>query len=199
MPSIRDAMVAAPFWLAPVIWWDYKIAVVLTVIIPLLLLIWAFWIPSKSLIQMLVTYWRVSSLLAITIYLMIAGFPISFLTGAAARVLIPLSLWFWPGSIPEIYPIKTQRIFYVWRWSVTVYMAIGSLFSMGFIPCAFQDPFSAACRVWFQPPLQFRNIFHPNTSTRIFGVVGLIGLLAYSFYLFFILWQWHQKREPLDL
>jgi hypothetical protein len=188
-------MVEAPLWLAPLIGWDYKIAVVLTVIMPLLLLGWAFWIRSQSLIQLLIRYWRISSLLAITVYLMIAGAPISFLTGLVARVLIPISLWFWPSTKPPISPIWTQQVFEGWRWSVTVYMSIGSIFSMGFIPCAFQDPFSSACRAWLQPPLRFRDIFHPNTSTEIFGIVGSIGLFVYGLYVFFTLWQLQQKSD----
>lgn len=75
-------------WLVDAIWLDYRLAVALTVVMPLLLLIWAFAVGLRPLIQLLIVYWRVSSLLAVTVYLMIGGLPVSFLSGAMARLLI---------------------------------------------------------------------------------------------------------------
>ena len=47
-------------------------------------------------------YWRVASLLAITVYLMIGGLSVSFVTALLAKILIPLSLWFWVDLNEEI-------------------------------------------------------------------------------------------------
>jgi hypothetical protein len=41
----------------------------------------------------LLAYWRASSLLMITVYLMIDGRPLAFVTGHAALVCIPLALY----------------------------------------------------------------------------------------------------------
>ncbi|WP_414348519.1 DUF3177 family protein [Synechococcus sp. W60.2] len=57
-------------WLVKAIWVDYSLAVALTVVLPLALLIWAFAVGLRPLIQLLIVYWRVSSLLAVTVYLM---------------------------------------------------------------------------------------------------------------------------------
>jgi len=41
-------------------------------------------------------------LLAITIYLLIAALPVGFISGLMARILIPISLWFWVDLNEEI-------------------------------------------------------------------------------------------------
>lgn len=177
------------------VWWDYRLAVLLTVVVPLILLTWAFVLKFTPLLQLLTVYWRVSSLLAITVYLMIAEFPISFLTGTLARGVIPISLWFWEDLSQGIWRVGgwASRCFQIWRWGVSIYMGIGLLFSAAFLPCGFQDPVSATCRVWFQPPLAFKQIFHPDTPVETLGLAGLIGLLAYGIYSLFFLWRLGQQ------
>lgn len=182
-------------WLETCVWWDYRIAVGLTVVVPLILLAWGFGLKFSPLLRLLIVYWRVSSLLAITVYLMIAQFPISFLTGTLARALIPLCLWFWEDLNQEILAVRgwATRCFQLWRWSLSLYMGIGFFFSAAFLPCGFQDPVSPACQVWFQPPLAFKQIFHPETPIETLGLAGLIGLLAYGIYSLFFLWQMGQR------
>jgi len=181
--------------LATWVWWDYRLAVLLTVVVPLILLIWGFVLKFTPLVQLLIVYWRVSSLLAITVYLMIAEFPISFLTGTLARALIPISLWFWEDLSQGIQMVQgwATRWFQIWRWGLSIYMGVGFLFSAAFLPCGFQDPVSATCRVWFQPPLAFKQIFHPDTPVETLGLAGLIGLLAYGIYSLFFLWRLVQR------
>ncbi len=178
--------------LSSAIWLDFKIAVLTTVMIPLGLWVWAFMVQFQPLTQLLLFYWRVSSLLAITVYLMIAGFPISFITGALARVLIPISLWFWDrlNAQIEIQDSWIQQCFQVWRWIITVYMGVGFLFSAAFVPCAFQAPVPSTCQVWFQPPLAFREIFHRGVPIEVLGLVGLIGLGAYGLGTAYFFWLW---------
>lgn len=184
MPSIHD-----------LVWWDFRSAVVLTVIVPLLLLLCARAIPH--LFRLLVTYWRVSSLLAITVYLMIGGLPLSFLTGTAARVLIIGALWFWRGlSVAiELDPSWPCRLFRVWRWLITVYMALGACFSGTYLPCAFQEPLASSCTVWFAPPLAYREIFHPQLDQHLLGGLGLVGLVAYLIILAIFIQQKQQESK----
>jgi len=121
-------------WFRPFVWMDYRLAVLFTVVIPLILLIWAFVQKAEGMQRLLAIYWRVSSLLAITIYLMIAQYPVSFISGFMGRILIPISLWFWVDLNDEIEyqssgPLKLT--FTSWRWATTVYCILGSL---AFIP-----------------------------------------------------------------
>jgi hypothetical protein len=175
-------------WFRPLVWMDYRLAVLFTVMIPLILLVWAFVQKAEAMQRLLIIYWRVSSLLAITVYLMIAQYPISFLSGFLARILIPISLWFWVDLNDEIdyYPNGPLKlIFNSWRWATTLYCILGMMAFIPFLGCAFSEnarsnPF---CRVWWEAPLLYKEFFHPKTSAGFLGIIAILGLVIYVLYL----------------
>ncbi|GAB4218531.1 MAG: DUF3177 family protein [Synechococcales cyanobacterium] len=189
-------METASFWFTEWIWWDFRVAVVLTVVVPIGLLVWSYVTRHRPVQDLLIIYWKVASLLAITVYLMIGGIPVGFLSGAAARAAIPTALWFWPLLTLEISetPGLLSRLFLGWRWLVSVYMGVGLLFSLAFAPCAFQTPISAECRAWWDPPLAYRDIFHPTVSKELLGFVGVIGLSIYVLYSLYFLWRYGREQ-----
>jgi hypothetical protein len=148
-------------WLLKAIWADYSLAVALTVVVPLALLVWAFAVGLGALIQLLIAYWRVSSLLAVTVYLMIGGLPISFLSGAMARLLIPLSLWFWRDWSTALEQSRSwaARAFLLWRWILTGYMGSGSSFQEPLCPA----PSRLLCRCSVEPGLSRRWAFERSS------------------------------------
>lgn len=171
-------------WFEPLVWTDYRLALLFIVLFPLVLLIWAFVQKNEAIQHLLAIYWRVSSLLAVTVYLMIAAVPLSFVSGLMARVLIPIALWFWVDLNEEVEdqprtPLKFT--FTAWRWAVSVYSALGALASIPFLQCAISQSAlnTRFCRVWFDPPLLFKQYFHANTSVRFLGFLGVVGLLIY--------------------
>ncbi|MBW4488298.1 MAG: DUF3177 family protein [Trichocoleus desertorum ATA4-8-CV12] len=171
-------------WFEPLVWTDYRLALLFAVLFPLILLTWAFVQKNETIQHLLAIYWRVSSLLAITVYLMMAAVPLSFVSALMARVLIPIALWFWVDLNEEIddqsrSPLKLT--FNAWRWAMTVYSALGALLSLPFLQCAISQAAlnTRFCRVWFDPPLLFKQYFHANTSVRFLGFLGVVGLLAY--------------------
>lgn len=172
-------------WFTPLVWMDYRLAVLFSVILPLVLLIWAFVQKSEPIQRLMIIYWRVSSLLAITVYLMIAAIPISFVSSLIARILIPVSLWFWTDINEEINELPQPSLKLAltsWRWAMTVYNTLGSIVQILFLGCAFsKTPLinDNSCSVWLQPPLLFKQYFHPNTSPGFLGFLGIVGLIAY--------------------
>ncbi|MEO0852183.1 MAG: DUF3177 family protein [Cyanobacteria bacterium J06648_11] len=187
-----------PEFLEPLVWWDFRLAVGLNVFVPLVLLAWAFMAQFAPLTSVTIAYWRVSSLLAISVYLMIGGFPISFLTGSAARILIVTCLWYGSDAAIAI-PMDDRlicRMFKVWRWIVTGYMGAGAVFSSLFVPCSFLAEPSATCQVWFQPPLGFKALLHPNIPAQTLGLVGAIGVVAYV--TVFALFLWQERPSPFS-
>lgn len=171
-------------WFEPFVWTDYRLAVFFAVIVPLVLLIWAFVQKNDAIQHLLTIYWRVSSLLAITVYLMIAALPISFIAALLARILIPISLWFWVDLNEEIddqprTPLKL--IFASWRWAMTIYCTLGAIASALFVPCALSKArlTSRFCQVWLDPPLLFKQYFHANTTPKFLGFLGIMALLIY--------------------
>jgi hypothetical protein len=174
----------APSLLRSLVWTDYRLAVLFTVFLPLVLLIWAFVQKNEPIQHLITIYWKVASLLMITVYLMIGGFNISFITALMARVLIPISLWFWVDLNEEILeqpssPLKLMVT--AWRWAVTLYNIIGAAILLPFLPCAFSSArFAAAdCQLWLEPPLLYREYFHGGYTPGFLGFFGILGLAAY--------------------
>lgn len=170
--------------LQSLVWTDYRLAVIFTVLCPLILLVWALVARAEVIQQLIVIYWKVSSLLAITVYLMIAGLPFSFLTATMARVLIPLSLWFWADLNEEIreQPFSLRKLaFTTWRWGITFYCGLGVLFQLPFLRCAFSKTAFAgeSCQVWLEAPLLFRQSFHAGFTPGFLGFWALLALVAY--------------------
>ncbi len=188
-------LAAAGPWFGPLVWMDYRLSVLLTVSIPLVVLIWAVFTSSEAIVRLLMIYWRVASLLAITLYLMMAALPVSLVSSVMGRALIPACLWFWQDLNEEIAdrpqsPLKLA--FTAWRWAITVYSGLGALAQIPFLSCAFKsqiqvidEPF---CRIWFDPPWLYKQMFHAQASPQFLGFLGLTGLGIYVVYLsYFVL------------
>lgn len=182
-------------WFRPLIWMDYRLALLFTVVIPLILLVWAFAQKAEAFQRLLTIYWRVSSLLAVTIYLLIAPFQVGFLSALMARILIPLALWFWVDLNEEIedQPGNALKLtFNSWRWAITLYCILGVIAQLpnlqcGFSPQAMQEPL---CQAWLEPPLVFKDYFHPNTPAGFLGFLGAVGLIFYILCLsYFVLFK----------
>lgn len=191
--------------LRSLVWTDYRLALLFTVIIPLILLIWAFVQKVDSIVRLLIIYWRVSSLLAITIYIFIAQWPIGFLSAFCARLLIPISLWFWVDVNEDIedQPQRPLKLALTsWRWAITVYSTLGALASIPFLPCAFVEGKvkTSFCQVWLEPPLLFKEYFHAGSKPGFLGFLGMTGLLIYVFYLsyFVLLRLGKQGRSAME-
>jgi len=178
-------------WLVGLVWTDYRLAVLLTVIFPLILLVWAFICKSDSIQLLLTIYWRVASLLVITVYLMIAAIPIAFISGFLARILIPIGLWFWVDLNEELDELPDRNllkfVFTAWRWAITVYCGLGLVNQVSSLPCSILPQTellkNSVCSLWLEAPYQFREFFHANTRPNFLGFLGIVGLAIYMGYL----------------
>ena len=176
----------SPPWLPSFVWTDYRLAVLLTVIFPLTLLIWAFVQKNNAIQHLLAIYWRVASLLLITVYLFVGAYPIGFISGWFARILISLSLWFWVDLNEEIVEQPKsylKLIFTSWRWGVSVYLVLGAIAQIPWLRCAFlpsqQVVADQACRLWLQPPWAFREFFNAGMKPYTLGLLAMLALGAY--------------------
>lgn len=176
----------------PLVWTDYRLALLFAVFIPLTILIWS-WVQKSEAISLLMTiYWRVASLLAITVYLMIGGWGIGFITSLLAKILIPFSVWFWADLNEEIreQPKKSLNLaFNVWRWAITIYCACGAIVQLFSLSCAFGAAAlsGATCQVWREPSLVFKDVFHGGLTNGFLGFWGIVGLVIYALYLGYFL------------
>ncbi len=191
--------------LRPIVWTDYRLAVLFTVICPLVLLVWATVQRASILQQLLLIYWKVSSLLAITVYLMIGGFSIAFVAALMARILIPISLWYWADLNEEIreQPGNLLKLcFTAWRWAISIYSGLGALLLIPFLRCAFSRAAlsGADCQIWLDPPKLFRAYFHTNYTPGFLGFWGIVGLALYLLFLaYFVFFKaGRQGRSALN-
>ena len=175
--------------LRPLVWMDYRLGLLIAVIIPLVLLIWALFKKQEAMQRLLIIYWRVASLLMITVYLLIPEWKIGFFSGFAARILIAIALWFWVDLNEEIRDIPSsllKLVFNSWRWAMTTYCVLGAIAKAIFLPCGVvagkvQTDF---CQVWIEAPLAYRNFFHTKEGNEGFlGFLGAVGLTIYLIYL----------------
>ncbi|MEM1393562.1 MAG: DUF3177 family protein [Cyanobacteria bacterium P01_D01_bin.116] len=189
-------------WFRSLVWMDYRLAVLFTVLIPLVLLIWAFVQKADGIQRLLAIYWRVSSLLAITVCLMVGGYGIGFISSLVARILIPISLWFWVDLNDEIQygsdgPLKF--VFTSWRWATSIYCVFGALATIPFLGCAFSEATLSTpyCKVWLEAPLLFKEYFHPDFNTGFLGIIGLIlYILCFGYFVIFKLGKKGRTAAP---
>jgi hypothetical protein len=188
-----------------VVWVDYRLAVLFTVIIPLILLIWAFVKKADSIVRLMIIYWRVASVLAITVYVLIAEWPIGFVSGWAGRILIPIALWFWIDINEDIedQPQRPLKLALTsWRWAITIYSAIGAIATLpllqcGFVPGTVKTPM---CQAWLEPAFLFKQYFHANSKPEFLGFLGMSALFLYVLFLsyFVLIRLGKQGRSALE-
>ncbi len=181
----------APSLLQQLVWMDYRLAVLFTVSIPLVLLIWATVQRNEAIQRQMLIYWKVSSLLAISVLLLIAAMPLGFLTGFLARILIPISLWFWLDlndeidDLPRFRPLRLA--FTSWRWATTVYCGLGTLLTLPVLRCGFLNHLGLLqdkqCLSWLNPPFGFRDLLLSSYKPGFVGFFGVLGLVVYGLYL----------------
>jgi hypothetical protein len=203
-------------WFRPLIWTDYRLALLFNVIIPIILIIWALVKKNEAISCLMMIYWKVASLLIITLYLMIPAWGnntpfeifsgrISFLTAFAAQILIPISLWFWldvNDEIKDLPPSFLKLTVTSWRWAVTIYGSLGAMINAPFLSCslsgeALSTPF---CQVWIEAPVGYWSIVHNDATPAFLGFLGLLGLSIYLLYFAYFLFirLGKQGRSALD-
>ncbi|MBJ7901304.1 MAG: DUF3177 family protein [Cyanobacteria bacterium RI_101] len=192
-------------WFRPFIWLDYRLAVVVMLILPLILLIWTLAQKSEAMHRLLLIYWRVASLWLITLYLMMPGWPMAYFTAFAARILIPLSLWFWVDlndEIKDLPPSLLRLVTTSWRWAVTLYCCFGALLLIPFLSCGLGAGAGNVnfCQVWFLAPWSFKAWFHNQAAPGFLGFLGIVGLIIYVLYfLYFLVFRLgRQGRSALE-
>ncbi len=170
------------------VWLDYRLALLFIVLIPFGLLCWAFRIDSEAIKRSLLLYWRVASLVLISIYLAIGGLGISFVSGIIAEILIGLALWFWQDLNEDIMASRKsiKPIYLGWRWAATVYCFLSIGFRLFFANCAFvkAEQLSDICKIWFEPPLSFSTVFHGGLPVENLAFMGAVAGIVYGLYFF---------------
>ncbi|NOK60501.1 MAG: DUF3177 family protein [Chloroflexi bacterium AL-W] len=150
---------------------DFIGAVVLTVFAPLVLFFRAMFKGTLDQWMVLIDYWRSSSLLMVTVYLLIGERRVAFICGIAARLLIAWTMLRSPST--------QDVLFERWRWLVSSYCVIGAVLNIPLFRCVMQRHWSPLCRAYMEPPKEFGSLMHPTVPYTKLGRVGDIGLVSF--------------------
>lgn len=178
--------------LKALVWTNYRLFILICLICPVILSVWAVKAGIPSIQRLLIIFWRVASLMMIAIYLFIPVWQVGYLAWFFAHILVVISLWFWADINDEIYDlpkIPIRLAVTVWRWATTFYCTISAIAFIPFLRCTFVDKAGdeMACRVWLEAPWQYKDWFHPNATTGFLGFLGMTGLIIYLIYFTYFL------------
>ena len=192
--------------LPQLIWAQYRVAVVVTVGLPLVIMVWAMLKREGAIVRLMDLYWKVSSILAITVLLMAGDDPLAYATSVAAQVLMLVALWFWAdineelADLPPWRPLPlTTRL---WRWGMTGFALFGIGFSGTALGCmgGAAEAVASSCAVWQQPPSALSEglgtvlgfLLGAEWDNGIARFAGYLALVGYAVGLL----QWLLVRWP---
>ena len=174
------------------VWLDYRLAAVFAVGLPLVLLIWAAWKQERALVRLMGIYWKVASLLLITVLLLTDNRPLGYLVAFLAQVLVVGSVWFWVDLNEELADLPPWRplpfVVRAWRWGLSVFALVGALLSLRALDCVAGGVTRPICRVWLEAPDDlhggaarvFGFLFGGSWTGTIAAFVGYVALVAYG-------------------
>ena len=187
------------------VWLDYRLAVLITVGVPLVLLVWALWRREQALVRLLGIYWKLASLLLITDLLLADRRPLGFLLAIPAQLIVVAGVWFWVDLNEELADLPPWRplplTLRIWRWSLSYWGVIGAVFSLSALGCMDRGAMAGGhCRVWLQPPIQLQNAVDGVFDFVLGGdwtpaIAAFVGYLALVVYVVGLL-QWALVRLP---
>jgi hypothetical protein len=186
------------------VWLDYRLAAVFAVGLPLVLLLWAAWKQEQALVRLMGIYWKVASLLLITVLLLTDNKPLGYLLAFLAQSLVVVSVWFWVDLNEELDDLPPWRplpfAIRAWRWGLSVYGVLGALLSALALDCVRGGVTRPICRVWLEAPDDlhggaasvFNFLFGGSWTGVIAAFVGYVALVGYGVGLL----QWLLVRLP---
>ena len=84
------------------VWLTYRLAATVALGLPLVLLIWSAWRREPVVQRLLGLYWKVASLMGISLLLLTDERPLGYVTAVVAPVLMVVSVWFWVDLNEEL-------------------------------------------------------------------------------------------------
>lgn len=161
-------------WLRVLARVDFVAAVVLTVLAPLVLLAQAGLAGRIGELRLLLRYWRASSLLMVTVYLLAGERRVAFPAGVAARLLIAQTLLRGEPAVGE--SARLDR----WRRVSGWYCLAGAALTLPMLQGVIADELPVLCRAYVEPTQEFAALLHPRMTREQLGRAGLVGLTLFA-------------------
>ena len=186
------------------VWLDYRLAAVFALGLPLVLLVLSALKREQALTRLMGIYWKVASLLLITVLLLTDNRPLGYLLAVLSQLLVVISVWFWVDLNEELADLPPWRplpfVVRAWRWGLTVFGVLGAALSAVALSCVGGGLTRPICRVWLEAPDDlhggvasvFDFVFGGSWTAAIAAFVGYVSLVAYGVGLL----QWLVVRLP---
>ena len=141
-------------------------------------------------IRLITIYWKVSSLLAISLLLLTNQRPIGYITTFLAPILMVLSVWLWVDLNEELADLPPWRplplTVRIWRWALTGFSCVATFASSFSLSCS-QSVSLPNCMAWINDPKGlhyslakvFAFLFGGNWTEPIAAFIGYVALIAY--------------------
>ena len=121
------------------VWLTYRLAATFAFGLPLLLLAWATLKKEASTIRLLSIYWKIASLLGISLLLLTDHRPIGYLTLFLAPLLMVGSIWFWVDLNEELTDHPPWKplpfIIRTWRWALSGFGLLSTVVGFTSLSC----------------------------------------------------------------
>ena len=183
-PSVNELSYRALVWLT------YRLAATFAVGLPLVLLVWSAWRRDAMVLRLLGLYWKVASLMGISVLLLVDARPLGYLTAVVAPVLMVVSVWFWVDLNEELadqpawkaLPLTVR----LWRWALSGFGVISVAMTTTGLSCL-QGGQTASCLAWLEAPqglhglaaTVFDFIFGGQWTEAFAAFVGDVAFVAY--------------------
>ncbi len=153
--------------------------------------------------RLLIIYWKVASLLVVSMLLLTDKKALGYLTAFAAPILMFISVWFWVDLNEELADLPPWRplplTVRIWRWALSGFCLLAVLTTSLGLPCV-QTISMPQCASWLETPKGIHQVlstifgflFGGNWTEGVAAFIGYIGLLAYIVGLL----QWLLIRLP---
>ena len=185
------------------VWLTYRLAATFAVGLPLVLLVWSAWKKDAMVMRLLGMYWKVASLMAISLLLLTDQRPLGYLIAVIAPLLMVVSVWFWVDLNEELADQPPWRplslTVRIWRWALSGFGVISLAMTATGLSCM-QVLDTSDCRIWLEAPrgihslvaTVFDFIFGGQWTEAVAAFVGYVALVAYLAGLL----QWLLVRLP---
>ena len=173
------------------VWLTYRLGAAIALGLPLVLLIWSGMKREPALMRLLGIYWKVASLLAISVLLLTDQRPIGYVTAFLAPLLMAASLWFWVDLNEELADSPPGRALpmtvRIWRWALTFFAVFAAVMSASALGCTRQLE-AQSCRIWLEAPQGlhrvvervFDFVFGGEWTMAVAAFIGYVALVAYA-------------------
>lgn len=172
------------------VWLTYRLAAIFALGLPLVLLVWSSLRREACLVRLITLYWKVASLMGISMLLLTDQRPLGYLTAVAAPVLMLMSVWFWVDLNEELDDLPAWRplplTVRLWRWALSGFSLISVVMTGSGLRCMRQGG-TPDCLAWLEAPRGmhgvvegvFDFVFGGQWSHGVAAFIGYVALLAY--------------------